>query len=65
MYGIIFFCARDGGYFFMNSLERNFRGYLLFENVCIIFLKNFFILEKGLTFAIGGEDSEYKNRDSF
>lgn len=34
-------------------------------NVCIILWKNFFIPEKGLTFAIGGEDSEYKNRDSF
>ena len=29
-------------------------------NVCIIFGKNFFIPEKGLTFVIGGEDSEYE-----
>ena len=30
-----------------------------FGNVCTIFRKNFFIPEKGFTFAIGGEDSEY------
>ena len=33
-------------------------GLCLFENVCIILVKNFFIPEKGLTFAFGGEDSE-------
>jgi len=35
------------------------------ENVCTIFQKNFFIPEKGLTFVLGGEDSDNEIRNSF